>query len=153
MEYLFVVLLTLQCIILLLHDTMNFYPLNDIRALRRKMPTRARIGMVIGNALPAGIALLLESRWFGHPKPLATGLYFVLYYAVTLAMMYMSWYHLYLFGASEERKRAYREEYGNTLQILPPRGDNPRPNALHVFLHLLFIVNTFLAVMIGFNLV
>jgi hypothetical protein len=31
--------------------------------------------------------------------------------------------------------------YAGTKQVLPPRGDHPRPNLLHICFHVLFVVN------------
>jgi hypothetical protein len=152
MEFTFVVLLTLQCLILLLHDWISMPPLNDIAAMRRTLPARARMLMVAGNLLPPLIVLVLETRLYEQPKPLGIGIYFVAYFVITLVMIYMSWYHPYLAGATAEEKERFRAEYGRTLQLLPPRGDNPRPNAIHVFLHLIILINAALAVPIGFNL-
>jgi hypothetical protein len=63
---------------------------------------------------------------------------------VTLASAIAMWYVPYLFGTTEERKRDYSGMYAGTRQILPPRGDNPRPNLLHVCFHVLFAINFFL---------
>jgi hypothetical protein len=41
--------------------------------------------------------------------------------------------------------------YAGTRQILPERGDNPRPNLFHVGIHGLFAVNFCLAVALRFH--
>ena len=60
------------------------------------------------------------------------------------------WYVPYLFGTTEERKRMYSQMYAGTRQALPPRGDNPRPNLLHVCFHILFAINLFLVLTLRF---
>jgi len=56
------------------------------------------------------------------------------------------WYVPYLLGTTEERKREYLRMYAGTRQVLPARGDNPRPNLLHVGFHVLFVINFVLRV-------
>ena len=51
------------------------------------------------------------------------------------------WYVPYFHGASEASKRDYARMYAGTRQVLPERGDNPRPNLLHVCFHVLFAIN------------
>ena len=58
------------------------------------------------------------------------------------------WYVPYFRGAPEERKREYLLMYAGTRQVLPPRGDNPCPNLLHVCFHALFVVNFLLVVIL-----
>jgi len=61
--------------------------------------------------------------------------YWIIYCAVTLVLAVAMWYVPYFFGTTEERKREYSKMYAGTRQVLPPRGDNPRPNLLHVCFH------------------
>ena len=51
----------------------------------------------------------------------------------------------YFFGASQKLKRDYERMYAGTRHVLPERGDNPRPNLLHICFHVLFVVNFCLA--------
>jgi hypothetical protein len=51
------------------------------------------------------------------------------------------WYVPYFFGANEEKKREYSRMYAGTRDVLPARGDNPRPNLLHICFHALFVIN------------
>jgi hypothetical protein len=59
------------------------------------------------------------------------------------------WYVPYLFGTSEQEKRTYSRMYAGTRQVLPARGDNPRPNLLHLCFHALFLVTLALAVLLA----
>jgi hypothetical protein len=61
------------------------------------------------------------------------------------------WYVPYFFGAREKTRRDYARMYEGTLHILPPRGDNPRPNLLHICFHVLFVINLCLAVALRFG--
>jgi hypothetical protein len=61
------------------------------------------------------------------------------------------WWLPYFFGASEETKRRYAAMYAGTRQLLPARGDNPRPNALHLAFHALFVLNLGLALWLRFG--
>jgi hypothetical protein len=74
----------------------------------------------------------------------ATG-YWAIYCAVTVGSAIAMWWLPYFFGTKEETKRLYAAMYAGTKQLLPTRGDNPRPNALHLFFHALFILNLALA--------
>jgi hypothetical protein len=38
--------------------------------------------------------------------------------------------------------------YAGTKHVLPARGDNPRPNLLHLYFHVLFVVTLGLAVVL-----
>ena len=71
-----------------------------------------------------------------------------MYCAVTVASAIGMWYVPYLFGTTEKQKREYGTMYAGTRHVLPPRGDNPRPNLLHICFHLLFAANLFLAIAI-----
>jgi len=42
----------------------------------------------------------------------------------------------------------YAEMYEGTRQILPPRGDNPRPNLLHICFHVLFATTLVLSLIL-----
>jgi hypothetical protein len=72
----------------------------------------------------------------------------VIYCAITLLSAITMWYVPYFFGASDKTKRLYEEMYAGTRHVLPPRGDHPRPNLLHLWFHLLFLVNLGLSVTI-----
>ena len=77
--------------------------------------------------------------------------YWIIYCAVTLLSAIAMWYVPYLFGTTEERKRDYSRMYAGARQVLPSRGDNPRPNLLHVCFHVLFLVNFVLVLVLRFR--
>jgi hypothetical protein len=45
----------------------------------------------------------------------------------------------------------YAAMYAGTKHLLPARGDNPRPNALHLGFHALFALNLGLALWLRFG--
>jgi hypothetical protein len=67
--------------------------------------------------------------------------YWIVYCALTLASAVIMWYVPYFFGAKKQIKREYARMYEGTRHVLPPRGENPRPNLLHICFHILFVVN------------
>jgi hypothetical protein len=73
------------------------------------------------------------------------------YCTITLVSAVTTWHFPYFPGCSEEKKREYSQMYAGTLDFLPPRGDNPRPNVLHICFHALFVVNLSLALALLFR--
>ena len=61
------------------------------------------------------------------------------------------WWVPYFFGTKEATRRLYATMYAGTIQVLPARGDNPRPNLLHLFFHALFALNLVLALWLKFS--
>jgi len=100
------------------------------------------------NAVFPGAAVALAILYWNRPAPPLVPDYWIVYCAVTVASAIGLWYIPYLLGTSEEKKRDYGRMYAGTRHVLPPRGDNPRPNLLHVCFHALFAVNLILAVLI-----
>jgi hypothetical protein len=45
----------------------------------------------------------------------------------------------------------YSNMYAGTIQVLPARGDNPRPNLLHLCFHALFLVTLALSAVLRFG--
>jgi hypothetical protein len=153
LEMLFLTTSLCQLAILLVHDWLDLFPLNDIAHLQHSMSARQRLLMIFGNTAVYFGLLLAQAIYFGQTKPFWLGIAGAFYYCSVWFMMYQQWYKLYLFGAPEQVCRKYALEYGRTLQILPPRGNNPRPNLLHAILHVLFLVNSVLTILFGFNLI
>ena len=150
---LFVSTLALQTLHLICQDWLDLFPLNDIAHLRETISQTNRLLMIVGNSAPSMIALLLALVYLGQPTPLSVGLYWVAYFGSVLVLMYTMWYKPYFFGATAEQRQEFAYAYGRTHQILPPRGENPRPNTFHLILHALFLMNAGLSIGIGFNLV
>jgi hypothetical protein len=145
-QALFSGLIVAQCAMIVLHDQVSIPGVNDARAVRRVIGARKFwIGTVSTAIFPAIAAVLAVTSW-GHVAARATRHYWLAYCAVTVASALFMWWIPYFLGASAETSRQYREMYQGTAQLLPARGDNPRPNALHIFFHLLFIGTLVLAI-------
>jgi len=108
---------------------------------------RAEAFVAIGVLVVVGFAFYFWNR----PAPRLVGNYWLIYCAITVASAIAMWYVPYLFGTSEKQKRDYSAMYAGTRQVLPARGDNPRPNLLHIFFHILFALNFFLALALRFD--
>lgn len=153
LDTVFVIALALQTLHLICQDWLDLFPLNDIAHLRETISPTNRLLMIVGNSVPSLVALCLALIYFGKPTPLGVGLYYAAYFGSVLVLMYSMWYKPYFFGATAEQRQEFVHAYGRTHQLLPARGENPRPNTFHIILHALFLLNTVLAITIGFNLV
>ena len=102
------------------------------------------------NAVFPGVAVALAVYFWNGPKPGFVSNYWVIYCAITLASAIAMWYLPYFLGATQECKNDYARMYAGTKHVLPPRGDNPRPNLLHVCFHVLFVVTFALAAWLRF---
>ena len=152
-EFIFADLLIVQLAYLLFHDLVDLFPYNDIERIKSFKPKGKLVISVIGNSMPAVVALFFVVRYIGEYKPWFVTAYLVFYFSTTLLLIFLNWYLPYFFGASEKETADYEFLYGRTRQILPPRNGNPRPNALHVILHSLFVINTILMIFVAFNFV
>ena len=125
----------------------SFHDLVDIPGWTHGSQVQSVVGRrklwlaTLANALFPGLAVGFALYFWNRPRPGFVGTYWIVYCAVTVASAIAMWYIPYFFGASEKQKREYRRMYEGTRQVLPPRGDNPRPNLLHLCLHALFLMN------------
>jgi hypothetical protein len=141
MQTLFTILITVQFLVVVLHDLVHIPGWSHTRQVRAALgPYKLWIGTAI-NAIFPGLAAGLAIVYWQRPQPDSVVDYWLIYCAVTLASAVAMSYVPYFFGASEKTKRLYHDMYEGTRQVLPPRGDNPRPNLLHLFFHALFLVN------------
>src|ERR1700730_9229816 len=151
MQGLFTSLITLQFVAVTFHD------LVDVPGWTHGSQVQAMIGrrklwlVTMINGLFPGLAVAFAFYFWNRPKPGLVESYWVIYCAVTVASAIAMWYVPYFFGTTEAQKREYSTMYAGTRQILPPRGDNPRPNLLHICFHLLFVVNLLLALRLRFG--
>ena len=97
------------------------------------------------NAIFPGLAVAFALGFWNRPRPGYVADYWVIYCAITVASAIAMWYVPYFLGATEEKKRDCVRMYTGTRQALPARGDNPRPNLLHLCFHVLFVINLLLA--------
>jgi hypothetical protein len=151
MQWWLSVLLIVQFVVVASHD------LIDIPGWVHGSQVKAVVGrnkFILGTlstaifpALAAGFAVYFWSR----PKPALVYSYWMWYCAITVISAIAMWWIPYFFGTSERTTRMYSEMYRGTRHVLPARGDNPRPNLFHLFVHVLFAVTLVLALMLRFG--
>jgi hypothetical protein len=143
-QTLFTLFITLQFVVVVLHDLIDIPGWTHGSQVKSVVgPRKLWLGTLI-NAIFPGLAVAYAFYFWNQPKPKFVADYWIIYCAVTLASAIAMWYIPYLFGASEKQKREYSRMYGGTRHVLPPRGDNPRPNLLHICFHALFVINLLL---------
>ncbi len=151
MTTLFTCLIILQFLIIVSHD------LIDVPGWVHGSQIQAQIGKrkvwlaTLANAVFPGIAGGFALYFWSRPRPGYVSNYWVIYCSIALLSAIGMWYIPYLRGASEKQRREYLIMYAGTRQILPKRGDNPRPNLFHVGIHVLFVVNFCLALALRFH--
>jgi hypothetical protein len=150
-QTLFTCLITLQFLVVAAHDLVDIPGWTHGAQVQMIVGRRKLWLATLVNAIFPGLAVAFAIYFWNKPKPGFVSDYWILYCAVALASAIAMWYVPYLFGTSEDRKRDYSRMYAGTRQILPPRGDNPRPNILHVCVHILFVVNFFLVLILRFR--
>jgi len=150
-QILFTGLLTLQFVVVALHDLVDIPGWTHGAQVQSAVGRRKLWLATLVNAVFPGVAVAFAFYFWSRPKPAFVANYWVIYCAVTLASAIAMWYVPYLFGTTAERKREYSRMYAGTWQVLPPRGENPRPNLLHVCFHALFVINFFLALVLRFR--
>ena len=147
-QTLFSLLIGLQFLLIVVHA------LVDIPGFIRGSQVRAVVGNrkfwlgTLSTAIFPTIAVALVVAQWGQPKSEFSLDYWLVYTAITVSSAIGMWWVPYFFGASEETKRDYLAMYARTLQILPRRGDNPRPNLAHILFHLLFLSTLVLAALL-----
>ena len=151
LETAFTCLITLQFIVVTLHDLVDVPGWTHTRQVQAAIGRRKLWLVTAINGIFPGIAVAFVIYFWNRPKPLYVVDYWVLYSAVTVVFAVVMWYVPYFFGATEKHKRTYANMYAGTLQILPARNDNPRPNLLHVCFHVLFVVNLALVLLLRFR--
>ena len=100
-----------------------------------------RTAISVGNVVPPLLLLILVAMSpTTGPLPWWTVAWGTIYFVAFLVLAWLSWYQPYVSGTTPERAASYEEEFAGTIQVLPPRGDHPRPNLAHVVLHLLMLL-------------
>ena len=151
MQTLFSVLLVLQFFVVVGHDWIDipgWIHGTQVQAIigRRKL----LIGSLI-NAIFPGIAVVFAIIYWNRPHTSLASTYWTIYCAVSVISAIAMWYVPYFFGASAKTKQEYLQMYAGTRQVLPVRGNNPRPNLFHIFIHVLFATTLILALVIRFG--
>ncbi len=152
MSALFTWLISLQFLVIVFHD------LVDVPGWVHGSQVQAEVGTgkvwlaTLTNSLFPGVAAALALLYWHRSRPVSVPTYWAIYCAVAVLSAIGMWYVPYFRGAPEKIKQSYLHMYAGTRQILPARGDNPRPNAFHVGLHGLFLLTFALAIFLRFRL-
>jgi hypothetical protein len=146
METLFTAAIAIQFAVVVSHDWLDIPGWTHGRQVQAVVGRRKLLLATLVNAIFPGLAVAFAFYFRARPKPGFVTSYWVVYCAVTVVSAIAMWYVPYLFGAGDQTRRDYLRMYEGTRQVLPPRGDNPRPNLLHICFHVLFVANLLLAV-------
>ncbi len=147
----FVLLLMLQCALIVLHDLVDIPGWHHGRQVRTAVgPRKFSLGSLI-NAVFPGLAFYLTLCFWHEQAPGYVSTYWLAYCAITVGFAIAMWWVPYFFGTDAATRRLYAPMYAGTRHLLPARGDNPRPNALHLAFHALFVLNLGLALRLRFG--
>jgi hypothetical protein len=144
-QSLFTVLICLQFLVVALHDWLDIPGWTHGRQILSALgQNKMLIGTLI-NCLFPGLAAAFAVYYWRQPKPAFALDYWIIYCAVTVLGAITAWWIPYFRGTDDKTKQLYLKMYAGTCQVLPARGDNPRPNLLHLYFHALFLTNLALA--------
>ena len=139
------ILISVQCALVVFHDLVEIPGWAHGSQVRSVVGRRKFWIATVINAVFPGLAFYYALRFWNARAPDFVASYWSIYCGITVIFAITMWWLPYFFGAKEETKRRYAAMYAGTKQVLPPRGDNPRPNLLHLFFHALFLLNFGLA--------
>jgi len=139
MQLVFVILQAILLLILLVQDTVNLAPFNNLGAQVRHLGWKKLLLGTLFTVSGAVAVLALTIRFDGMALPLGAKLFFVLWWSMLMLGMYASWYKPYFFGPTEKELGLYQALFAGTHSILPVRNGFPGPNTLHLVLHALGI--------------
>lgn len=148
---LFTYLIALQFAVVAVHDLVDIPGWTHTAQVRAVVGRRKLWLVTLVNSIFPGLAVAFAVYFWRRPKPRFVADYWLLYCAVTVGSAIAMWYIPYIFGATEKQKRDYSKMYAGTRQLLPARGDNPRPNLLHICFHILFALNLVLVLFLRFR--
>jgi hypothetical protein len=147
----FAPLLTLQALLVAGHDLVNVPGWAHGRQVRAVLGARKFWSATVVNAVFPAIALRYALRFWRIPPPPHVASYWAIYCAITVGFAVTMWWLPYFFGTDAKNRKLYLAMYAGTKHVLPARGDNPRPNLLHVCFHALFAINLGLALWLRFG--
>jgi hypothetical protein len=147
-EDIFTVLICIQFLVMAVHDLVHIPGLTHGRQVMAAVgPVKVFIGTAV-NSILAGIPAVFAIVYWHKPKPdyLLNG--WLIYCAFVCIGMIQAWWLPYFRGTDDKTKNLYAKMYAGTWQILPPHGDNPRPNVLHLVFHTLFLITFVFALLL-----
>ena len=145
MSQAFAFLIVLQFVLIGAHDLVDVPGWAHGRQVQEVIGRRKVWLVTLINSIFPGLAAGSAVVYWGRIAPRIVEDYWVLYCALTVGSAVTMWYIPYLRGTDDDQKRDYARMYAGTHQVLPERGDNPRPNLLHVIFHVLFVINLLLS--------
>jgi len=148
MQTAFALLISLQFLIVLSHDLVEIPGWTHTSQMQAVLGKRKLMAATLANSVFPGVAVTFAWYFWNRPRPAYVDRYWLIYCAVTVLSAVAMWYLPYFLGASQTKKDEYQKFYAGTRQILPPRGNNPRPNLLHVIFHIVFATTLSLALVI-----
>ena len=153
MQTAFAMLISLQFLIILLHDLVEIPGWSHSSQVQAVLGKQKLWAATLINSIFPGIAAAFAWYFWNRQRPAYVDRYWLIYCAVTLLSAVAMWYLPYFLGASDAKKNEYQRFYAGTHQILPARGNNPRPNLLHVIFHVVFAATLSLAFLINTRLI
>lgn len=151
-QILFNILIILQFVIVALHDLVDIPGWTHGRQVRAAIgTTKTVIGTLINGLFP-GLAMVYAFYYWHKPVPAFVLDYWVIYNGITLIGAVKAWWIPYFWGADKKTEELYLKMYAGTRQVLPPHGNNPRPNVLHLYFHALALTTLVLSVLLWFGI-
>lgn len=141
----------MQFVVVVAHDLVDIPRWTHGSQVQALVGRRKMWLVTLVNGIFPGAAAAFAFYYWNTPTRGFVMDYWVIYCAVTVASAIAMWYVPYFFGTTEERKRDYARMHAGTRQVLPIRGDNPRPNLLHLYFHAVFVLNLVLALVLRFG--
>jgi len=126
---------------LLLHDWVNIYPLNDLETFNEHCSLRNKILMTVVNTPFFIVYTFILLYYWSTPFSFYAKAYLIVCNALFSMGIIFSWWLPYLFGFPIAQVKDLHKTHGTTHTFLPPIGNNPIPNTLHVIFHTIFVVN------------
>ncbi len=151
MQITFSTLIIVQFLVVTLHDWLDIPGWTHGKQVQAAVGRRKFFLVTLVNAIFPALAVAFIFLYRHGPRPVFVTNYWLIYAAVTVFSAIMMWYVPYVFGADEKTKRMYQTMYAGTKQVLPARGDNPRPNLLHLCFHALFLLTFVFAIVVRFG--
>jgi hypothetical protein len=149
--WLFACLITVQFVVVVAHDWLEIPGWTHGRQVQSVAGRRKLLIATLINAIFPGTAVVFVLYYGVQPKPSLVTNYWLVYCALTLASAIFMWWIPYFRGTDSKTKQEYLDMYRGTLHVLPARGDNPRPNLLHLCFHALFVVTFGLSFLVRFS--
>lgn len=151
LQLVFSILMTLQFLVITLHDWLEIPGWTHGSQVQAVAGRRRFLLATVANAFFPGIAVAFVFLYRPESRPSFVATYWVIYCAVTVLSAVMMWWVPYFFGASQQVKDEMEAMYSGTRQVLPARGDNPRPNLIHLYFHALFLCTLSTALLMKFR--